>query len=422
MRNSSFLFIPFCFDRGVSFDALTDEISGSGHFVRTADKNVYMFKYVFDKMNSDISHFTLTASGMEKFGIPVGKKCSFTAKGCEYGFTLADVHLFIFNTAVGIAAFRVVFDKSDAHYIACAQYNMKKSTFEINAEQSFTFDQMTRNMLSGFSDCSDNLFFYAEKDKGRAYFLTYLEVQGKDSYDSELYSLRECYDGGFEYCEEVEPYCSETFRVAHDRIWGVSSTASVCLGLLDRDKNGFLKESFLSNFNTYYFTMFVLLLHRRYVMYRFLTDISSKESGLTELENYKSRLADFENKFIFEQITDVPQYQQLYEKVEKAFSLKALYEDVLEPIQMLTDQKERDEERKEKIKENRINSAITMLSLLAIISAITDSHGFISEMWKRFPLWANILLIVGATGLITYVTINYIISHVQNKNDEKKKH
>ena len=58
---------------------------------------------------------------------------------------------------------------------------------------------------------------------------------------------------------------------------------------------------------------------------------------MSELEEYRRRLYDFETDFVFSYVTEVPQYQELYDRVAQSFALRRLFEDVHKPLNSLAD-------------------------------------------------------------------------------------
>jgi hypothetical protein len=150
----------------------------------------------------------------------------------------------------------------------------------------------------------------------------------------------------------------------------------VCLALPDRSDKKFLRKTFIGNFKNEYLFMYILLLHQKYVMYLLLTRIGvGMNKDLGALEKYKEDLYDFETNFIFTHITEVPQYQMLYEKIYDAFSLKQMFDDVHDPLLSLEEIKRKTFEDEQKKADENLNMAITSLSYLSIISVFTDTFG-----------------------------------------------
>ena len=65
----------------------------------------------------------------------------------------------------------------------------------------------------------------------------------------------------------------EIYQSSHDMIWGVSQEAAVCITCPEMGRGTFIRTTFYRNFNYQYLYMYILLLHQKYVLYMFLTEI-----------------------------------------------------------------------------------------------------------------------------------------------------
>lgn len=112
--------------------------------------------------------------------------------------------------------------------------------------------------------------------------------------------------------------------------------------------------------NAQYLFMYVLLLHQKYVLYQFLTEIGvSRYNDLEMLEEYRRRLYDFDVDFVFSYVTEVPQYQELYDRVAQFFALRRLFEDVHEPLNSLADVRREAAEEEQEKRELGVNKKVT---------------------------------------------------------------
>ena len=146
---------------------------------------------------------------------------------------------------------------------------------------------------------------------------------------------------------------------------------------------------------------YILLLHQKYMMYLFLTKMSSGLDGnLEQLEKYKTQLYDFETHYMFSYVSEVPQYQRFYQKVRKMFMLDALFGDVQEPLLQLTEIKKEKAEKEQREYGSRINTVLTTLSLLTIVSALTDASGITANLnWFIPSEVARIIQLVALGGV-----------------------
>ena len=338
-------------------------------------------------------------------------------------FMFTGAEMFCFNT-IGILAIQIEFSTNVPIQISNAQYMLK------NAERAHVIvdpQQYEKNRNSGkmsmvdiFKSCIQitdqlhyELFFYANENTARANMLTLIEVPEKEDYDRDLFYLKKCYSDGYLYTQTPEDN-DEIYCASKDVIWGLSTEAAVCLICPDMGRERFLKGSFFKNFQTQYLFMYIFLLHQKYVLYKFLTDINVRSSkDLETLEQYKDRLYRFETDFVFSRITEVPQYQNIYNRIMKVFSLKEMYEDVHEPLISLSEVRYKaDEEAKQK-HDKRITLVLFLLSLLSIFSAWIDSFDFFGSFFsKLLPLseptiagiqWAFLTIITVGSGILIFL-------------------
>ena len=123
--------------------------------------------------------------------------------------------------------------------------------------------------------------------------------------------------------------------------------------------------------------MYVFLLHQKYTLYHFLTLASSNGyDSLPQLKLYQQKLYEYEADFEYSRITEVPQYQNLYERIADAFALDQMFEDVREPLHALGELKKDAAERRANTRERDISDAVLMLSSLVLFSALADSFDF----------------------------------------------
>ncbi len=105
---------------------------------------------------------------------------------------------------------------------------------------------------------------------------------------------------------------------------------------------------------------------------------------MRELEEYRRRLYDFETDFVFSYVTEVPQYQELYDRVAQSFALRRLFEDVHEPLNSLADVRREAAEEEQEKRELGVNRALLILAVLWISNsftpASTESEGI---RWRK---------------------------------------
>lgn len=403
-KNISYFFIPFIYDNNGQFVTLVKALDMSELWEKRHDEIKYMLKYVADKINSNDKkncqcfHYELKEEGCIETGIPLKEEWlstgehSFKSKPVKFRFQILGTHLYCFSTTVCIIAFKLHFEENDPFWIAAAQYYLKKvsrETFKRDNEKistSMNFLELAQNLMTEFKRISNfDFFFYANQSTERANVLTYLEVAPQESYEKELFYLRRCYHDKFLYVEDNGLKNEEIYRPSQAFVWGISSEAMVCLACPELGEEEFIRGTFYNNFNNQYLFMYILLLHQKYVLYMFLTKIGiGTYNNAKKLEEYRNQLYEFETDFVFSFVTEVPQYQYIYDKLSKAFSLKDMYEDVHEPLLSLGEMRRIEMEEKQKARDKSIEKSLFMLSLLSFFSALIDSFDYVESFGGWF--------------------------------------
>ena len=349
-------------------------------------------------------------------------------------FYVKSVQLFTFDTGVFILAFRLMVDTDDPKVISNAAFKLKT----VSATKFYYGEKKNKHTLLEFAEnIGANIyeraietkpehagmrfryFYYQKEGKARANVLTYLMMdspgEGAFAENGEkvgllrdetcrrtLFALRNCFSERYSYHEDREKGEAEEIYVHSDRaIWGVTQEAAVCLVYPDdSQKNDFYKGEFYRNLNTSYLLTYVLLLHQKYTLYLFLRNIGDfeHEENREELRNYRDRLYRFETGYVFSHISEVPQYQGLYEKMFSNMKLEEMYQDVREPLTMLN-KMEQEAEHEEREKQNaRLTDAMFVLSILVIFSALTDGFELVEKVFGFGDLgighWIGRLLLV----------------------------
>lgn len=436
-RNTSYFFIPFSFGKQKDFSTFIGLLDNSQMWSLVHDEIMYMLKYVADKLDSNdrkncqCFHYELND---EAFGQnQLGKKNTWYSTSTheyrgevqEFQFQIISIQLYCFSTSVCIMVLRIQLEKSDPIWISTAQYYLKKVAREKISRKDekgikFTFLDLTKTLMQDlhYSGLIE-YFYYANPSTERANVLTYIEVEPKDDFKYELFYLRRCYSEGFLYAENPKLDADETYIPSEDTIWGISPEAAVCLACPGLGRADFICNTFYKNFNAQYLFMYVLLLHQKYVLYMFLTRIGvGIYNDLEMLEEYRKELYEFETDFVFSCVTEVPQYQNLYDRMTYAFSLKKMYEDVHEPLLSLSEIRRETYENQQKKRDDTVNKALLVLSVLSFFSALVDSFDFVESFFGWFVNSTGVRIIqILCIALIGIVVIYVFIALIKsNKN------
>ena len=139
---------------------------------------------------------------------------------------------------------------------------------------------------------------------------------------------------------------------------------------------------------------------------------------LETLEEYQHQLYEFETDFVFSRVTEVPQYQNLYNRLAEAFALKEMFLDVREPLVSLSEIRRTANEKKQQNRDNAVNRSLFMLSLLTFFSALLDGFDFVESFFSWF-FDANIIkgIQIGSMALVVLAFVYVIKNLISSKKE-----
>ena len=155
------------------------------------------------------------------------------------------------------------------------------------------------------------------------------------------------------------------------KVWGISSSAAVCLTCSQRGNEAHLLKTYPNNFRIYYCFLYVYLLHQKYFLH-YLSDNISYNSSMDELKEFDEKLTLFSNEYLYKCISDVEQYQGLYERVQEVFNIWEQLEDTQEPFEKLHSLKGKEIEIKRSRAESLMNGSLFVLTFLTLASVLCD--------------------------------------------------
>lgn len=391
--NSTFFFIPLRFRDPGSYADLTDRLDRDPLWEGKRDHLRYLMRYVSDKLEDQCRHYVLQEEAFSALSLPPAGTRLHTRTFKEdsgsraYGFALETVHLYVFETSVCVLALEISFEDPDPLAVSAGIFHLKNVSREpfapegqkADRKNGLTFLSLARTLLAGLEeDFGLQYFFYISPGAERASFLTLAETEDLKDRERILYFLRNGYNEGYGYVPWPEKEKEEIFSLTRGAVWGVSAEGAACLISRDSGREDFYQNVLIPNFRSQYLYMYVLLLHQKYVLYMFLTDIGKgRRNDLKTLENYQARFYEFETDFVFSFVSEVPQYQILYERVRQAFALDSMYRDINDPLVTLRREREKEEDR---VRDGFLN----ILTLLTMVSVMTDGVSLIGEILGMF--------------------------------------
>lgn len=403
--NHAYIFIPICIMReDCSFFELREMFLRSGCWASVTDEILYIYRYITDKMNPENSesclffHMAVSDKALSDKGLGASGDIYSICPKDEYKyddkicFKISGIHLYWFKTLVGVAAIQLSFESSDPLSVATGLYYLKKPKREHiwcrgkDTERSL-FD-IASEIINGSVSVGISYFFHLNDGMERSNTMSLTYHQPDADIDREIFYLKNCYRKyGFEYTTEQHRE-DESLVTSDDYVWGITEENLACV-ITRHTKH--IDNGFIKHFSSQYLFMYVLLLHRKYDLYRMLTDIGvGAQRDLSSLKHYREILYEYQNDYSFERITEVPQYHRLYKYLEKKMDLDALFADVMEPISSLSELRQEKAEEELSKKNGEIEKALGLLSILTVFSALIDCYSYIEVIRADLMNFKNI--------------------------------
>lgn len=279
--NMAFLFFPMDLKKIEDYEHFRRQLEESGlwKLVDDREKNRYIFRYITDKMDPGKSeeclhlHYRLSEEELERHGwgrggqleqiIPDGNM----QETESIRYQIQGVQLFTFWTGVNIIAVQVVFEKDDPEYVATGLYYLKKVQ-EIQVSGGQTLLEAVKGLFTSQMEGDFRFFPHSNEGTERANVMCMAYEPAKENWKKDLYFLKNCLQARrFVYFPELEQE-DENLVTSEDYVWGVTGENLSCL-VTERTRH--FSGSFYQRFQEEYMLIYVLLLHRKYDLYKIVT-------------------------------------------------------------------------------------------------------------------------------------------------------
>lgn len=159
----------------------------------------------------------------------------------------------------------------------------------------------------------------------------------------------------------------------------------------DLEKKDHVKQRFAQRFQEEYLLTYIILLHRKFDLYKILTDFGiGEQNDLQTLKAYQKQLNSYQTDYAYERITEVPQYHRLYKRIEEKMELAELFADVMEPVSELSSLRMEKAEEDRGKQERKMEWVLAILSILTVFSALIDCVDYLGVVAGNWPIWFHI--------------------------------
>jgi len=154
--------------------------------------------------------------------------------------------------------------------------------------------------------------------------------------------------------------------------WAITKRGVCNIGILTENEENrkFILEDWLKYSDTRYSIWYILVLHQKYALYQYMNDVANKNT-LGNLREFQKKIMLFNTKYRFSIISEESSYQHLYEKTCEEKGLENEFNDIDDEIARISEYHESKAEKNNTV-------AMTILSILCLISAIRDCYQLLS--------------------------------------------
>ena len=336
-------------------------------------------------------------------------------------FQLRGVYFYCFDTGVCLLVLEIEHLRSCIEDIADSLFLLKQCDKQvINVDRGLSGDRQNSSSDRRLSlrDIAETILSdvlrneyrlidnWSVSDYQRSYVMTYVETLAPAT-DRQLFLLSHGYNTDFRYVADTDDK-PRIYRNNDTCIWGLTTEASVCIARLTSENRSFITSAFSNNISNGYLLLFVLLLHQKYVLQEFLSknDLRNNQENCRSsvlARRYRDEFYLFEQKYNFRYVSDVAQYQNLYEIVYDSFKIDALFADVKEPLEAIKEELEEQEQEKEAKSDKKTEKALTILSLFAVFSALVDAWQSVSSLKEAISSFESV------TAHIIHLIVSVVI-------------
>lgn len=398
-NRTAFVLIPYFYEDG--FEAFSKKANSSEYLQRSdTSATKYLLNYVAGRINN--SEITDSVCQYKNYDFEklikdkiVSNDNKYFIENYDAVFNLEAIKVFAFNTDIVLFAVKIRFCESDYVTMSKLLFAIKEkpeSISCINSDGKKTSGFYLKNLIKSVAEktilgndvCKlKNNNIYSHDDFQRLNIISYYETDDlKDNFEEAVFRLGHCYDDSFVFSDSTSDICSIYTNNAVCQ-WGITAETVACIAY--PDKTEFVQKYFSANFDNCYLLMFALLLNQKFELYELLGRINKKllseEDGSYKTAfSFRDDFYRFEQNFNFHIISEVPQYQNVYNIMYKSLGIDRLMDDVKEPLEAINAILHEKEENKERESEQKTESLLTIISALAISSALIDTWDFLTNI------------------------------------------
>lgn len=458
MSNFTRHIIPFTFEQYTSYRALVKRLTAHEKWekgdIHGGEQDLYA--YVTDTLDepfdaeaedgfgaSNNGSFWILNAAMKK-KLP---KLVWTGNrgNREVPFAIRDAGLYLFHTGMGFFWYEFEIAIGDEDDLINFHYYFKELAWkrnnerfrlqgEANAETYFCLGDWAASVID---DAIGTVAYYPSRSNpmkknetdGKCRFIpdkaVMFHFNTAENRDSEkMKELAWYLTNGFKKSYQMPENIGDTMhRPFENMYWYVTSAGCGQFSSYDDSNRQFFLQNTPQRMRTIYFMLYILLLQQKYSLLHyaelleqdFSSDAAPYYGGVGEiydkLQDYEIRINVFLMKNTHSSVSHQGIHNDFYKYAEERMQLRKDIESLttgMESLNRLTGIRANETEKE---RDGKMQSALTILSVLAVFSALVDCYGFIKEIpagYKDFnpvKLGISLLFYAGIIAVVLYVIV-----------------
>ena len=152
--------------------------------------------------------------------------------------------------------------------------------------------------------------------------------------------------------------------------------------------------------------MYLLTLHKRYSSFAFMFDISKYKDNDKKIAEINRDITKFQLESSFYMVSDERVYQDLYSMLRKTMDIEILFRDIKEINERFKNIRDDYNNKRERV----AGTAITVLSLMTVFSALIDFSSFLDRFSGAsfVNTIASSVIIVAIAFISVFTYLHYI--------------
>lgn len=323
----------------------------------------------------------------------------------DVNLSLQKISIVMFENSIGYLIYKMEYLTDDVEQII--EISSKTKVYE----NQFKYNSLKKSAdyILGIESGNINIFFHlSEIANKNSHIFQYINVEDFNLIsDEQRFRLRNGYDNSFRYNENDRTHTNFEYKPFPYIYWTAGQSSLVCITEDNcKENRTFLHKVLPVNIENDYLLMYLLTLHQRYSSFAFMFDISKYKDNDKKIAEINRNITKFQLESSFYMVSDERVYQDLYSMLRKTMDIEILFRDIKEINERFKNIRDDYNNKRERV----AGTAITVLSLMTVFSALIDFSSFLDRFSGAsfVNTIASSVIIVAIAFISVFTYLHYI--------------